>query len=50
MPIYGVNPSNSNKQTITEPTIKGSQYSNATCPTNEIVQKRPTYIIDDEKK
>ena len=41
---YGVNPTDSSKQTIVESTIKGSQYSNATCPTNEIVTKRPTYI------
>ena len=41
---YGVNPTDSNKQTIVESTIKGSQYSNASCPTNEIVTKRPTYV------
>ena len=41
---YGVNPTDSSKQTIVESTIKGSQYSNASCPVNEVVTKRPTYV------
>ena len=43
MPLYKADPNDSTKQIPDNP-IQGSQYSKATCPTNEIVSKRPTYV------
>ena len=40
---YGQDPNDSKKQVLSK-TIKGSQYSNASCPVNEVVTKRPTYV------
>ena len=48
MPLYKADPNDSTKQIPDNP-IQGSQYSKATCPTNEIVSKRPTYVIINKK-
>jgi hypothetical protein len=43
MPLYKADPNDDKKQIPNNP-IQGNQYSNATCPTNEVVSKRPTYV------
>ena len=43
MALYKADPNNTKKQ-IPDNFRKGTQFSNATCPTNETVTKRPTYV------
>ena len=44
MALYKQDPNNTTHQVPVDDPIKGSQYSNATCPVNERVTKRPTYV------
>ena len=44
MALYKQDPNNTTRQVPVDNPVKGSQYSSANCPTNEIVSKRPTYV------